>query len=139
MKRRLPLLLLPALALCLAVSCKSVPDPNTPSMTAPEMIQKAQDASDRNRYNLALQYYQAVLQYHPDDRENVCQSQYEIAFIHYKQKKYAEAAKEFNDLLAQYQGPNAELLPQAYSILSNIVMQEITAKTAPKVKSKKKK
>jgi outer membrane protein assembly factor BamD (BamD/ComL family) len=40
-------------------------------LTAAELVQRGQEASDRNRYNNALQYYQAVLERFPYNAEFV--------------------------------------------------------------------
>jgi outer membrane protein assembly factor BamD (BamD/ComL family) len=110
---------------CLTLSCASqtivVPD----NLTTMELIQRAQEASDKNRYTAALQYYTALIERYPFDIENICAAEYEIAFIHYKQKKYGEAKNEFNDLLKRYHTPDEELLPQQYKILSHIVLSKI--------------
>jgi tetratricopeptide (TPR) repeat protein len=107
----------------------------TDTMTPAEMVQRAQEASDRNRYNLSLEYYQAILDRFPTNIEYVCAAEYEIALIHSKQKKYDLAESEFNKLLARYEAVDAELLPPQYKILTEIVMARIEEKT---VKSKNK-
>jgi outer membrane protein assembly factor BamD (BamD/ComL family) len=96
-----------------------------------ELIQRAQEASDKNRYNLALQYYQAVLERNSANIDMVCAAEYEIAFIHYKQKKYTEATEEFQALLKRYNTPDEELLPQQFKRLSNIVLERIEEKERP--------
>jgi hypothetical protein len=62
----------------------------------------------------------------------VCTAEYEIAFIHYKQKKYADARTEFNALLERYRSPGAELLPPQFRRLSTIVLERITEKEKTK-------
>jgi len=93
-----------------------------------ELIQRAQEASDHNRYNLALQYYQALLDRNPHNIDLICTGEYEIAFIHYKQKKYALARNGFNNLLERYNTPDAELLPQQFKRLATIVLGSISEK-----------
>jgi hypothetical protein len=58
--------------------------------------------------------------------EYVCTAEYEIAFIHYKQKKYDIAKDGFNALLARYDTVDAELLPQQFQILAAKIMENIT-------------
>jgi tetratricopeptide (TPR) repeat protein len=106
----------------------NIPDEITPA----ELIQRGQEASDRNRYNVALQYYQALLDRNPTSIDLICAAEYEIAFIHYKQKKYTEARGEFNVLLARYETPDAELLPQQFKKLSNIVLERMAEKEKQK-------
>jgi outer membrane protein assembly factor BamD (BamD/ComL family) len=106
-------------------ACSTLPD-NIPEDLSPgELVQKAQEESDRNRYDAAALYYNAILERFPDDNAAVCGARYEIAFIHYKQKKYDIAGEEFNALLDRYDDADGELLPAKYFILSNIVLEKI--------------
>jgi tetratricopeptide (TPR) repeat protein len=89
-----------------------------------ELIQRAQEASDRNRYNVALQYYEALLDRNRDSIDLVITAKYEIAFIHYKQKKYDEARAELTEVLEYYNTPDEELLPQQYKRLAQKVLEE---------------
>jgi hypothetical protein len=102
------------------------------NMSAAEMIQRAQEASDRNRYKLALGYYQALLERNSASSELVCTAEYEIAFIWYKQKKYADAKAGINALLERYHSPDAELLPQQFKRLASIVLERIAAAEKPR-------
>ena len=129
MKRAYPLLLAAALALsACATSAVIIPADLSPA----EIIQRAQEASDRNRYRTALQYYEALLERNPTNIDLICTAEYEIAFIHYKQKKYPLAREKFNALLERYNTPDAELLPQQFRLLSNIVLQRIDEKESKK-------
>jgi tetratricopeptide (TPR) repeat protein len=112
-------------------ACASAPEV-TDQTTPAEIIQRAQEASDRNRYGLALQYYQILLDRSADDLELVCTAEYEIAFIHYKQKKYAEARSGLDRLLARYNSSDAELLPRQFKRLGIIVLERITEKEQAK-------
>jgi len=115
-----------AALIILAVSCVSTGPVEIPSdLTPAELIQRGQEASDRNRYAVSLQYYQAILDRFPYDIANVIAAEYEIAFIHYKQKNYELSKTEFNRLLARYDVPDQELLPPQFKILSNIVLKKI--------------
>ncbi|MDR2630419.1 MAG: outer membrane protein assembly factor BamD [Spirochaetaceae bacterium] len=107
------------------VSCVSGPLDIPEDLSPAELIQRGQEALDRNKYTHALQYYEVLLQKYPENMELVCTAEYEIAFIHYKQKKYIQARSEFNRLLARYNTPDAELLPLQFKILSEIVLEKI--------------
>jgi outer membrane protein assembly factor BamD (BamD/ComL family) len=109
----------------LAAGCLSRPVNIPDTITPAELVQRAQEASDRNRYKQSLGYYEAILERFPENDEYVCAAEYEIAFIHYKQKKYDLAESEFRDLLARYDQTDAELLPPQYKILANIVTAKI--------------
>ena len=112
-------------ALFLAASCAST-IVISEDLTAMELIQRGQEASDRGRYSTSLQYYNAVIERFPFDIDNICAAEYEIAFIHYKQKKYDIAKVEFSDLLERYNTPDEELLPPQFKILSQKLLDRIT-------------
>jgi TolA-binding protein len=95
--------------------------------TADKLIQLGQEASDKNSYDQALQYYQVVIDRFSTQIDNVCAAEYEVAFIHYKQKKYGIARQELNVLIARYDEPDAELLPGEYKILAHTVLEKIPA------------
>jgi outer membrane protein assembly factor BamD (BamD/ComL family) len=97
-------------------------------LTPAELIQRAQEASDRNRYNTALQYYQALHERNRTNIDLIITAEYEIAFIHYKQKKYEQAREGLNALLEYYNTPDAALLPQQFKRLAEIVLESIDKK-----------
>jgi len=109
----------------LAVSCASKPVVIPDDLTVAEIIQRAQEASDRNKYSVSLQYYQAIIDRFPTDIDSICAAEYEIAFIHYKQKQYDAAKVEFNQLLGRYDTPDQELLPAQFKILSQKILAKI--------------
>ena len=113
-------------AAVLAFSCASGPTSIPDDLTAAELIQRAQEASDRNKFRVSLEYYETVIQRFPSDIDSICAAEYEIAFIHYKQKKYDIAKIEFTDLLERYNTPDEELLPPQFKILSQKIMAKIT-------------
>jgi outer membrane protein assembly factor BamD (BamD/ComL family) len=93
-----------------------------------ELIQRANEAMDRNRYKTASQYYQALHDRNLSNTDLIITAEYHIAFIHYKQGKYEQARTELNAVLAYYNTPDEELLPQHYKRLSQIVLQTIEEK-----------
>ena len=101
-----------------------------------ELIQRAQEASDKNRYSAALQYYHALSERNRSNIDLVITSEYEIAFIHYKQKKYQQAKNELTDVLEYYNTPDEEFLPQHYKKLSKIVIDRIDNRDKKLVSSK---
>jgi outer membrane protein assembly factor BamD (BamD/ComL family) len=113
-------------------ACASGPQP-TDETTPEELVQYAQEAMDHNRYKQALGYYELILERFPGNDYMTCTAEYEIAFIHYKQKKYEEARFEFQALLERYNTPDEELLPAQFKILTNIVLEQIAAKTKGKI------
>jgi len=97
-----------------------------------ELIQRAQEATDKNRYSIALQYYEALYERNITNSDLVITAEYEIAFIHYKQGKYSQAREELTSLLTYYDTPDQELLPQQFKRLAQIVIQRIDEKGSPK-------
>jgi len=93
-----------------------------------ELIQRANEAMDRNRYNIAIQYYEALRDRNQSNIDLTITSEYHIAFIHYKQGKMEQARDELNAVLEYYKSPDAELLPQHFKRLSQIVLQTIEEK-----------
>ena len=112
-------------AALLVSSCASRQVVIPEDLTAMEIIQRAQEASDRNRYSVSLQYYETVMNRFPFDTESTFAAEYEIAFIHYKQKKYDMAKAEFEVLLERYNSPDEELLPPQFKILSSKLLVKI--------------
>ena len=124
-------LLVLTVTLCF-IACASG-GPNIPeTLSSAELIQRAQEASDHNRYKTALYYYETLLERNQTNIDLVCTAEYEIAFIHYKQKKYSNSRKELNNLLERYNTPDEELLPQQFKRLAHIVLDSITEKETPK-------
>jgi outer membrane protein assembly factor BamD (BamD/ComL family) len=124
-----------AAALCLTVcgaGKMNIPQDLTPA----ELIQRAQEASDKNRYKQALQYYVALLERNSTNIDLVCAAEYEIAFIHYKQKKYSQARSELNALLERYDTPEGAMLPPQFKRLGTIVLERISEKEKPLFKKK---
>jgi outer membrane protein assembly factor BamD (BamD/ComL family) len=93
-----------------------------------ELIQRAQEASDRNRYNMALQYYKALLERNRGNADLVITAEYEIAFINYKRGNYPLARSQLNSVLEYYDTPDEELLPRQFKRLAQIVLDNITEK-----------
>jgi outer membrane protein assembly factor BamD (BamD/ComL family) len=127
--RTFPRFVLWGLVLMLGMaSCSTGPQVISPDMSSEELVQRAQEASDRNRYGTALSFYKALLERNQTNYDWILTAEYEIAFIHYKQKKYGEAREELNALLNRYENADAELLPQQFKRLSNIVLESIEKK-----------
>jgi outer membrane protein assembly factor BamD (BamD/ComL family) len=120
-----------AAALCI-FSCASGSVIISGELSPAELIQRAQEASDKNRYKTALQYYQALYDRNATNIDLICTAEYEIAFIHYKQKKYIQARAEFNALLERYNAYNEEDLPQQFKLLTYKVLERIDEKEKPR-------
>jgi len=119
-------------AAVLAVSCATRPITFPDDLTPAEYIQRAQEASDKYRYSISLQYYEALIEKFPYDIDSVIAAEYEIAFINYKQGRNDLARTQFNSLLARYNTPDAELLPPQFKILSGKVLENINERAGQK-------
>ena len=122
---KLKILICVFIVMLFAVSCLSKPLVIPEDLSPMELIQRAQEASDRNKYNVSLQYYETILQRFPFDIDSICAAEYEIAFIHYKQKRYDLAKEGFTKLLERYNTPDEELLPPQFKILSQKILATI--------------
>jgi outer membrane protein assembly factor BamD (BamD/ComL family) len=109
-------------------ACASGPVEIPADLEPAELIQRAQEASDQNNYKRALRFYEAVIERYPFNTDDICAAEYEIAFIHYKQKNYEAAITGFNTLLHRYEGSDAELLPPQYRVLAELVLGKIADK-----------
>ena len=107
------------------LSCATGPIVIPYDLTPMELIQRGQEASDRNRFSQALQYYEALTERYPFEIDFICAAEYEIAFIHYKQRNFNLSRNKFNLLLERYHAPGGHLLPPQFEILSNIVLARI--------------
>jgi outer membrane protein assembly factor BamD (BamD/ComL family) len=123
-------LLKAALVLGAALTCAACASNAAVSdaLSPAELIQRAQEAADRNRYKLALQYYHTLLERNSTNLDLVCVAEYEIAYIYYKQKKYPEAKAGMKALLARYNAHEEELLPPQFKRLATIVLERIEEK-----------
>jgi outer membrane protein assembly factor BamD (BamD/ComL family) len=131
--------ILPVLATALIVSACATGTVVIPDNLSPaELIQRAQEASDKNKYSVALQYYEALRERNSTNSDLLCTAEYEIAFIHYKQKKYMLAKEELNALLERYRAPDGEYLPPQFSLLAKKVLEQIEEKEKPRLKKKAK-
>ena len=117
------------LAALLLSACQSTVNISE-DLSPAELIQRGQEASDRNRYKTALQYYQALYDRNLTNLDLVITAEYEIAIIYSKQKRYAEAREGLKSLLEYYNTPDQALLPQHFKILAEKVLVQIDEKEA---------
>lgn len=108
-----------------AFSCASAPKPIPETLTPAELIQRAQDNTDKDKLDEAVRYYQAILDRYAADLPSVCAAEYSIAFIRYKQGRAEEAKQGFRTLLARYEGVDSELLPAHFKILGEKILAKI--------------
>jgi outer membrane protein assembly factor BamD (BamD/ComL family) len=140
MRKHLFFLLAASIILVSLSSCKTVPVVIPEDISAAELIQRAQEASDKSDWANAITYYDTARDRFGTDSTILITCEYETAFIHYKQEKYSVAAEEFNALIAKYESPAGASLPPSYLILARKVLPTVQeklgkAKTAAKTEA----
>jgi outer membrane protein assembly factor BamD (BamD/ComL family) len=118
-----------ALALAaLIAGCGTAPKAIPEELSASELVQKAQDSADHYDNKGAIAYYQAALDRFGSDPEVLAMGEYEIAFMYYKEGRYADSKALFDKLLARYSGDGAQSYPPRYRILAEKVLPQVEAK-----------
>jgi outer membrane protein assembly factor BamD (BamD/ComL family) len=100
-----------AAALAFLGACASGPVVIPSGLSAAEIFQRAQDASDRGDYPLGIRYYSLIPTSYPDDFNHMTWSSYEIAFLYHKMHKNDMALSLINELLARYDTEGDKLPP----------------------------
>jgi outer membrane protein assembly factor BamD (BamD/ComL family) len=129
---RIRFIAMAAVAASLFVACAGAPKTIPEDLSARELVQRAQESSDKYNYDAAVAYYTALGERFGSDPLYKTTADYEIAFIAYKKGRYAEAKEGFENLLTRYAGPLGDSLPQRYAILSKKVLESIAEKTKAK-------
>jgi len=106
-------------------SCASGPVNVPPEMPPNKIIQRAQEAADVNKYKIALQYYEILLDRYGTVDEYLAVGEYEIAFIHYKKKRFIRARQGFETLLERYAMAGNTLPPQ-FKVLSEKMLNRLS-------------
>jgi outer membrane protein assembly factor BamD (BamD/ComL family) len=124
-------LILTILAGCFVAltGCQSNVKPLTEDLSLEGYFQKGIEALDKNKYELALQYYQAAQQKFPDNIKGNLWATYEIGFIYYKMNKYEQALEQFNGLIERYKKDEQNAYPTAPLILAEKLVNKIEEKT----------
>ena len=112
-----------ALVALIFLSCRTGPVTIPEDLTQAELFQRGQEALDAGRFTNALQYYETFLERFPEDHANGAEARYEIAFVHYRMDDWDTARTLFDELLARYDGSNADLLPVWPKVLSLRVLE----------------
>jgi outer membrane protein assembly factor BamD (BamD/ComL family) len=125
-------------ALAMLASCASGPAVIPPGLSAVEIFQRAQDASDRGDYPSGIRYYSLIQTSYPDDLSHLTWASYEIAFLYHKMGRDEQSLSLINDLLATY-AKQGDALPPAPRVLASKlkarledIQQKAQQKTPPK-------
>jgi len=109
-----------AAGLAFLASCASGPAVIPPGLTAVEIFQRAQDASDRGDYALGVRYYSLIQTSYPDDANHLTWAAYEIAFLYHKMGKNEMSLSLINDLLDRYTKEGDKLPPAPRVLVSKL-------------------
>jgi tetratricopeptide (TPR) repeat protein len=115
------------LSLLLFASCASSPQEIETGLQPREYFQRAQEASEADKYKLAVDYYEAFLAAYPDERDRGLWARFEIALLYEKMGDLELSLKLCNELLARYQAPEAADYPPGPQILAEKVKARIEA------------
>jgi len=119
------------------LACRSQVDPYELDLTWEGYSQGANEARDQGDYKLAIRYYEAFKDKHPEDLYGNLWASYEIAFCTYKMKKYDAAEEMLVDLLNRYErlAEREDLqegeAPAGPRILAEKVLEKVREKTTP--------
>jgi tetratricopeptide (TPR) repeat protein len=127
MKKTAPPSAILTLSLLLLWSCASSAPEIEPGLQPREYFQKAQEASEADKYKQAVAYYEAFLAAYPEERDRGLWAEYEIALLYEKMGDLEQSLKLFNALLARYQSAEAADYPPGPQILAEKVKARLEA------------
>ena len=105
-------------------ACATKPISVDESLSFEEIVQFAQEAADKNNYNLSLIYYNTALDRFSSDISKLSACTYEIGFIYYKKGEYKLALEKFESVFNLY-SEFGSILPPRYYILAKKVFNKI--------------
>lgn len=107
------------------VSCQSVPKNIPQDLTADELTILAQRCFDSSNYKGSEAYYQAIIDRYGTDITLLVSSEYEIAHLYIKQKKWDKAQIKLNLVISYYDDSLSGILPPEYLKLAQIDLEKI--------------
>lgn len=116
------------IAIAAFTSCASNKAVVTDDLSYSQLIQKGQDASANEDYQLANKYFIACIDIYGADLKCYVETRYELATNNLKQKKYQIAKTMFNEIIEIYDRPDATYQVQPkFKKLAKIQLDKITA------------
>ncbi len=112
-------------ALLFLWSCSSVPSEAPVEWSIDEINRQAQTYMDKGNYKAAEFMYQTLIQRYGTDMSVLASSEYELAHIKIKQKKWAEAKPMLEKVLSYYDSPDSSSLPPEFKKLAAIDLEKI--------------
>jgi len=117
-------------ALFVPTSCRTTVPVNIAGLSAAEIFQRAQDASDGGDHHRAIAYYEGFLAQSGDDTQRGAWARYEIALQYHKLGDDDTALARIDELLALY--PKDPSLPPGPQILAEKIKVAIEEKRSKK-------
>ncbi|MCR4791053.1 MAG: hypothetical protein K5839_08270 [Treponemataceae bacterium] len=112
-----------SIALCTLVSCASVPKEIPTDVSVDELKQKAYEFSAKGNYKAAEKYYETIIARFGMNSQILVASEFEIAHMYVKQKKYKTAEPMLNKILTYYEADTG--LPGQYKKLAQLDLEKI--------------
>lgn len=112
------------LGIVLFASCTSVPKDIPTSMSALELKQAAQECTAKGNYLGAEEYYKTLLKRFSVDTTIFLETEFELAHVYIKEKKWEKAKVLLQDVLSLYEQDNGSL-PSEYRKLAQIDLDKI--------------
>lgn len=106
-------------------SCKSKLEEFDPSLDEKILSQRGIEAIDEDDYELALLYFEAIIDNPPHDTDANLWAEYEIANLYYKMEEYFTSLDLLDQLILKYDNPEAGTYPEAPLVLANIIKEKI--------------
>jgi tetratricopeptide (TPR) repeat protein len=97
-------------------------------MTPGTYFNKAQNASQKGCYEIAIQYYEKFQEAYPNNVEKGVWAEYRIAFLHHKMGNDELSLELLNALLNRYETDISGALPEATKTLALKVKANIEKK-----------
>lgn len=118
----------------LIVSCASAVQKQINETDNPTIkMLNIREVAFQKRYRLAIKLYQQVQSEFPKDKALQVEIDYEVAFLHVKQKKYEQAKEQFEAIITQYEieessGKDSELPLWPYYLSKKILTDVVEVK-----------
>lgn len=114
----------------LIICCTSIPKEENVSqdMQVIDMVQKAQEAFEVNNYRSAKKWYEIILHRFGDIKSVAVESEYEIAHILVKQRKWKDAYILLKKVILQYEAKDGMKLPPEFYKLAKMDYEKVVKK-----------
>lgn len=139
MKHTITFFMLAAVALSavMTLSCTSN-KPISEDLTAKELIQRGQEAFEKGKNKLSLQYFNAVVDRYGSDPALYTEARYEIGHLYMRNKDYENAVLILEELTTLYVNSPVGTFPPAYDKLAKLELAKIPEEKLAAIHAKQK-